>query len=218
MNKIDIENINKEIEKRKAAKYKWTSGGDLTREAIEDATDKQLNEYLKKYKSQTKEINTEEIKKLVDEAFAKFSTDPEDNMIVLGACDYSDDSRHAWEVDNAFEYINFDGFNHDYNKLAYPIGRYFDFSYYDHEGTEDDKLEEFNTIIVNKIKDYLVEMGMQPVEEYWQENNEPINECWYGVHAITKDYKVVVFVIRDDGMLCDEESFNTFCNSILYEL
>lgn len=218
MNKIDIENINKEIEKRKAAKYKWTQGGDLTRAELESATDKKLNEYLEMCKGQTKEINTNEIKKLVDEAFAKFSTDPEDNMIVLGACNYSDDSRHAWEVDNALEYIYFDGHGHEYNKLAYPIGRDFDFSYYGHEGTEDDKLEEFNTTIVNKIKEYLVEMGMQPVEEYWQENNESINECWFGVHAITKDYKVVVFVIRDDGMLCDEGSFETFCNHILYEL
>ena len=58
----------------------------------------------------------------------------------------------------------------------------------------------------------------EEVTKYWDKENEAINECWYGVHGITKDYRIVAFVIRDDGMLCDEESFDTFYNSTLYTI
>jgi len=224
MNKIDVENIKKEIAKRKAANYKWKSGGELSRNEITSKTDSELNALLEKFKNKGKAAAIAEIKKLVDEAFAKYSTDPEDNMIVLGACFYSDDSRDVYEVDSPLDDINFDGFNHDYNKLAYPIGRDYDLSYWEykagkqHQGKDDSKYEKLNKTITQKIVSLFSDLGLDSIEKYWADNDDALNELWYGVHGITKDYQIVAFVIRNDGMLCDEASFETFYNSILYKL
>jgi len=223
MNNIDIENINKELAKREAANYEWKKGGDFTREFIEEKSTDALNEYLKMFKKESEKNSRDEIKRLVDEAFEKYSTDPEDNMIVLGACYYSDESRYAVDVDNPLENINFDGFGHRYNKLAYPIGRDYDLDRWEygsgqHEGKDQEKYDEMNKTIVQKILSMFDDLGLDNVQDYWEDNNEAINECWYGVHAITKDYQIVTFVIRDDGMLCDEESFERGYNNILIKL
>ena len=37
-------------------------------------------------------------------------------------------------------------------------------------------------------------------------------------NTIMKDYKAVSFVIRDDGMLCDEDDIESFYNSIIIDL
>ena len=51
--------------------------------------------------------------------------------------------------------------------------------------------------------------------DYWENDNGALNEYWYGVIGIMKDYKVVAFVIRDDGMLCDEKAYISSNNKII---
>jgi len=217
MNKIDLENIKKELAKREAANYKWEDGGELTKDDIMLRTTKELNKLVKDFNNSGKTNAEQEIKKLVDDIFEKFSDDPEDNIIILGACNYYDDSRCASECDHPLSHIDFDGFDHEYNKLAYPIGRKLQAPCYDN-GYKGEKKYYQLMDEASKIVDKFSDIGLQPIFKYWDKENEAINECWFGVHGITKDYRIVAFVIRDDGMLCDEESFDTFYNSTLYTI
>ena len=222
MNKFDIENIEKEITKREAANYKFTKGGDLTKDNIEAKSIEELKKLIEDFNNNKKSESSDKIKSIVDEIFEKFGED-EDNMIILGACKYYEDSRHTSLSDDPLGDIDFDGFWHKYNKLAYPVGRNFDVSHYDfesrtnHIGKDDEKAEELFKLI-RKIDPLFNDLGLQDIEDYWDEDNDALNDLWYGVHAITKDYKIVAFVIRYDGMLCDEEGFDTFHNSILCKL
>lgn len=222
MNKFDIENIEKEITKREAANYKFTKGGDLIKDDIEAKSIEELKKLIEDFNNNKKSKSSDKIKSIVDEIFEKFGKD-EDNMIVLEACNYYEDSRHISLSDDPLADIDFDGFGHRYNKLAYPVGRDFEVSYYDfesrtdHKGKDDEKMQELYRL-AQKIEQFFKDLGLQNIEEYWDDNNDALNDLWYGVHAITRDYKIVTFVIRDDGMLCDEEGFETFYNHILCEL
>lgn len=216
MNKFDIENIEKEITKREAANYKFTKGGDLTKDNIEAKSTEELKKLIEDFNNNKKSTTSDKIKSIVDEIFEKFGED-EDNMIILGACKYYEYDRCISLSDDPLEDIDFNGFGHNYNKLAYPVGGDFEVSYYDfesrtdHKGKDDKKAEElFN--LIRKIDPLLNDLGLQSIEEYWDDNNDSLNDLWYGVHAITKDYKIVTFVIRCDGMLRDEKSFdNILC-------
>lgn len=224
MNKIDIENIRKELNKREAAEYKFESGGDLSQSEILNTTTEDLNKMIKDFLDDGKTKASQEIKKIVDEIFKKYA-DATDNMIVLGACNYYDEDRHVSFVGEPLKEIDFDGFGHDYNKLAFPIGRNYDLRAWNYDsggyigGADDDKYEGLMKE-VKKIVDLLPDLGLTDIEKYWDNDNDAINECWYGVHAITKDYQIVAFVIRDDGMLCDENDkcFNSFHNKTLYTI
>lgn len=222
MNDIDIKNIKKELRKRSASEYDFEAGGDLTQDNLTNATTEELKQMVKEHSDNKKVIASEKIKKIVDEIFEKYA-EWNDNMIVLGACNYYDEDRHVSFIEEPLKEIDFDGFGHDYNKLAFPIGRDYDLSWYDYDngkyvnGADDDKYEGLMKE-VKKIVDLLPDLGLTDIEKYWDNDNEAINECWYGVHAITKDYQIVAFVIRDDGMLCDENSFDSFHNSILSKL
>lgn len=222
MNDIDIKNINKELRKRSAAEYDFEAGGDLTQGNLTYATTEELNQMVKEYSNNKKTISSEKIKKIVDEIFEKYA-EGNDNMIVLGACNYYDEDRHVSFVEEPLKEIDFDGFGHNYNKLAYPIGRDYDLRVWDYDnggyiGGEDDDKYEALMKGVKKIVALLPDLGLTDIEKYWDNDNEAINEMWYGVHAITKDYQIVAFVIRDDGMLCNEGSFDSFHNSILCKL
>ncbi len=224
MNTIDIKNIKKEIAKRKANAYVFETGGELSKDEIVNSDTEILNKMIKDFSNLKKETANEKIKKLVDEIFEKYA-EPEsnDNLIILGACNYYDDSRCVATCDNPLRSIDFDGFGHRYNKLAYPIGRYYDLEHYDRfeqkyvEGADDGKYAELSKL-TQKIEALLPDIGLTSIERYWDDNSDALNEMWYGVHAITKDYKIVAFVIRNDGMLCDEDSFDSFHNNILYRL
>lgn len=218
MNSYDIENIKKELAKRKAANYKWSEGGDMSKDDIMLRTTKELETLEKDFGNNKKIIAEQEVKKLINEIFTEFSDDPEDNIIVLGACNYYDDSRHACECEDPLGTIDFDGFGHKYNKLVYPIGRCWDIPTWDNKNAKDKDKYEKLIDKSNKIVDYFDDLGLKPIYDYWNKNNDAINECWYGVHGITKDYQIAAFVIRDDGMLCEENSLDDFYNKILYKI
>ena len=223
MNDIDIKNIKKELRKRSAAEYDFEAGGDLTQGNLTYATTEELKQLVNEYSNNKKTISSEKIKKIVDKIFKKYANDT-DNLVVLGACNYYDEDRHVSFIEEPLKEIDFDGFGHGYNKLAYPIGRDYDLRAWDYDngtgyigGADDDKYEELMKE-VQKIVALMPDLGLTDIEKYWDNNSDALNEMWYGVHAITKDYQIVAFVIRDDGMLCDENSFESFHNSILCKL
>ncbi len=207
MNNIDFENINKELAKREAANYTIKEGGEFSAAYIQSRSDEELEKLIDTFKDDKKNTANEKIKAIVDEIFEKYAEE-NDNSIILGACCYYDDSRCIYESENPLVAINFDGFGHRYNDKIYPIGRDWDLSRYSCEqhktvnGEDDEKYEDLNSKC-EQINKLFSDIGVKTNSEYYEEDNDGINEMWYGVHAITKDYKVVTFVIRNDGMLCN---------------
>ena len=159
------------------------------------------------------------IKKLVDEAFEKFGEE-NDNIIILSSCYYSDDSRSTYEIDEPLRSIGFLRKDTYGSKLYFPIGKNWDLGSWNTNGSDDDKLNLFNENYVYPICGALDECGIDCIsEEYFSINdNEAINEVWCGCIGIMKDYKIVSFVIRDDGWLCSENSINNGYNKIIEQL
>ena len=115
MNKIDIENI-KEVLKVRKYQPEFQEGGDLSWEQITSKTTEELEAMVISEERKLRQEASDEIKKLVDEAFAKFSEEgSDDNMIALGSCCYYDDSRHVSETGNPIDCIDFDGWCNVYS-------------------------------------------------------------------------------------------------------
>ena len=220
MNEFDIENIKKELAKRKAANYKWKDGGEMTKDAVMLRTTKELNDLLNEYDT-SKKINSEtKIKKLVDEIFEEFGNE-EDNMIILGGGNYYDEDRcfNELTIDELLRDINFND-EERWNPYAHPVGRRLDISYYEHKGNKEDE-DKFDKVIEKseKILDNLSNLPIKSIDKYWEDNNDSLNEMWYGCHAITRDYKIYAFVIRDDGLFLNaQDGFESFWNHVLYTI
>ena len=221
MNKADIENINKELKKRSASNYKWNDKGDLTKDDVMLRTTKELQQLLEDFKNNETKTATDKVKKIVDEMFAKYGTE-NDNMIVFSAAYVPE--RTTYEVDKPLADINFNW--EKYNKLYLPICRNWECAgYWDRQDRDkkelaewDKKWKEYYKDVESLKKEIYKIKDVLPAEDLWEDDNEELNELWYGVVGIMKDYKVVSFVIRDDGMLGDEDSYQSFCNTIECEL
>jgi len=200
MNNIDIENIKKELAKRKAANYEWTDGGEMSKDDVMLRTTKELNELITTFNNDSKKIILEQIKKQVDKIFKKWGKKG-DNMILLTCVKRS--GYHFWDVD---EYdLILDAANwgwEKYNKLCHPVMGYGD----------NDVIacnEEFEDEVYN-FYDLLGKSNYKwEATSLFKTDNDGINEYWRGFSAITKDYKIVSFIMRYDGMLCDEEKYES---------
>lgn len=200
MNNIDIDNIKKELAKRKADNYEWKDGGEMTKDDIMLRTTKELNALLKDYENDKNNKISENIHKLVDEIFEKYS-DEDDNMIPL-SCAYRPEYRiYGDEGMEIYESISFtdidDGYNH--NPFIKPIGRNW--------VGDDDRWEKYAEDL-GKLVNETSKAKVPYAEEYWEADGEAINEYWYGVIAITRDYKIVGFEIRDDGLPQNDNKLN----------
>ena len=221
MNTKDIENINNELAKREAANYVWLDGGELTKDDIMLRTNKELKQLLDDHINKQNNVASNNVKKIVDEMFAKYGKG-DDNMIVISAA-YCPE-RSTVDIDDPLGEINFCWY--DYNKLYLPICRDWDCRGYwaRKEKTEteiakwDEKWNEYDKDVERLIDEIYKINDVCTAEEYWKDDNDSLNECWYGVIGIMKDYRVVAFVIRDDGMLCDEDDYQSFNNSIICQL
>ena len=218
MNSIDIKNINKELEKRKASNYYWAEGGEMSKDDIMLRTTKELEQLLTDFENKTNDDAALKVKKLVDKMFEKYA-DENDNMIAISAANYIE--RSTYEQDPMD--IDWNGFSHKYNQLYFPIGAEWDCgNYWSKEGKDKETLDfwkkkwdEYNKDLQELTTELYKIKNIFSAEDYFKDNNDAINECWYGVIGIMKDYRVVSFVIRDDGMLCDEEGYDTFYNTVI---
>lgn len=162
----------------------------------------------------TREKLIPKIKKMVDEAFEKFGEEG-DNILILSACYYPEDSRHTYEIDEPLDRINFNK-GSDYNKLYFPIGRKWDLI---RDGVDEDKVNTLYEVYTMPICEALDKCLIDCyAEDYYREDNDALNDYWCGVIGIMRDYKVVSFVVRKDGLLCDEESINQNYNKIIEQL
>lgn len=201
MKDIDILNIRKVLEYRKI-KPNLKAGGDLDLEWINLRSTEELENLL----TTNNQSVIPEIKALVDQIFQKFSDDPEDNMIALWAAHY--DEHDVYDQGCPMTSISFDGFSHRRNKFYYPIGSTWDIN---------DVPKEYENL-TNRLKEKCELIGIKSAEDYYKDDNDALNELWHGVIGIMKDYRVVAFVIRNDGMLCDEDSMEDYTNEILMQL
>ena len=167
--------------------------------------------------NQTKEKLIPEIKKMVDDAFGEFGKEG-DNILILSACNYIEDARDTYEVDSPLDNIKFNR-GDNYNNLYFPIGRNWDLGNWKKDGVDDDKVD---TLYENYTKPICEELNLCFIdcyaEDYYRDNNSALNDCWCGVIGIMRDYKVVSFVIRNDGILCDRDSITQGYNKIIEQL
>lgn len=202
MNSIDIDNIKKELVKRKAANYEWKDGGDLSKDDIMLRTTKELKELKNNYEKSKKKTVSEKIYKLVDDIFKKYAED-DDNMIPL-SCAYRPDYRiygnACTEVYDSITFSDVAGYND--NPYIKPIARNW--------SGDDDRWEKYSDDLI-ELFNKTVEAKVPLAEEFWEDNGESLNEYWYGVIAITRDYKIVGFEIRDDGCPQDSIKLNYPC-------
>ena len=201
MNNIDVENIKKELAKRKAANYEWKDGGEMTKDDVMLRTTKELNELITTFNDESKKIITEQIKKQVDKIFEKWGKE-DDNMILLTCVKRSD--YHLWDVD---EYdLILDAANWEwnkYNKLCHPIMGHKDVD------AASEEYEEFEDEVYN-LYDLLGKSNYNwEATSLFKTDNDGINEYWRGFSAITKDYEIVSFIMRYDGMLCNEKEYES---------
>lgn len=201
MKDTDILNIRKVLEYKKI-KPGFKGGGDLSFEEINSKSTEELENLL----TTNNQLVIPEIKALVDQIFQKFSDNPEDNMIALWAARY--DEHYIYDQGCPMTSISFDGFSHRHNKFYYPIGSTWDF---------DDVPKEYRNL-TDQVKEKCELVGIKSAEDYYKDNNDALNEIWYGVIGIMKDYRVVAFVIRNDGVLCEEDSMGEDTNEILMQL
>ena len=202
MNKIDIENIKKELTKRKAANYEWKDGGEMTKDDIVLRTTNELNELVKDFETKKQNSISEKIHKLVDDIFEKYA-EKDDNMIPL-SCAYRPEYRiygdTGIEVYSSVMLSDIDGYND--NPHVKPIAR---------NWVEEDERWESYAEDLTKLVDETSKAKVPYAEEHWKDYGESLNEYWYGVIAITRDYKIVGFEMRDDGLPQDSSKLNYPC-------
>lgn len=182
----------------------------------------ELEVLVKEYESEKAAKATVKIKEIVDKIFELYGEEG-DNMVITSMAYVPD--RTTYNVEEYLERIDFDGFAHKYNSLYYPVSRDWAQSSYNMTSEELKTWKatwgvKFDALykLSDELNTLLCYIGIDDAENQWLENNGALNEYWYGVIGITKDYKVVSFVIRDDGMLCDEHSMESAHNSILKQL
>jgi hypothetical protein len=200
MNNIDIANIKKELAKRKAANYEWKDGGEMTKDDVMLRTTKELNELLKEYENDKKNRISDKVHELVDEIFEKYS-DADDNMIPL-SCAYRPEYRlygdEGMEIYESISFTDVDGGYND-NPHVKPIAR---------NWFGEDKRWEKYAEDLGKLVNEIVKTKVPFAEDFWKDDGERLNEYWYGVIAITHDYKIVGFEIRNDGLPQDSNKLN----------
>lgn len=216
MNKIDLGNIKKELEKRKAANYKFQKGGELTRYTIESYTDKKLQELIDDYNKNNTSRLENEIKELVDSIFSRWSDESDDNMLVLGSV-YCPEKRIT--ENDSIDFTN--------NNLYKPVGRFWEGKdYWSRSKMSQEELERIDNTVwnpfhedIDKLKSKVYNLlEVSDASEYFEDDIDYLNEYWYGVLGIMKDYSIVSFIIRDDGLLNTEKSIDEYPNQIVYHI
>lgn len=142
-------------------------------------------------------------------------------MIVLSAAYVPE--RTTCDMEDPVNDINW--YWNEYNKLYHAVGsqqpsnNYFDVCDLSSvEREEREKLWNQFWEDMRPIQKEARKLKIPTAEKYWEDDNDALNELWCGVIGVMKDYRIVSFVIRNDGMLCDKEGYKTFHNSILAQL
>ena len=172
----------------------------IAKEELEKYSIDELKDKIYQFEHSEETKYTKELKNLVDKMFNKYGKDG-DNMIAVW--DANVVKRDIWEGEDPLSDIYWKGFEHKYNKLYYPIC------------TNDENVPGEYYEDIDKLADILRNLKIKDAYDYWEDNNASLNEYWHGVIGIMKDYRVVAFVIRNDGILADEHGYENSENKIV---
>lgn len=200
MNNIDEKNIEKIINIRKTV---FDEGGEFTVDILNSMPINELEQMLFEHKNKKHVSICQEIKKNVDKLFEDYG-DEESNMIALESCVQDcDGGRDLFVDDNPLTEINF-AKGYRYNKWVNPIGyELFDKPYTECSDQEKNTRNEFKKMSREIIR-LIHEDGVEPIDDFF-DHNDSVNQFWHGCYGITRDYKLVSFVIRCDGLLLNNE-------------
>lgn len=204
MNKTDLKNMKALLKYKKMVENgpKFESkDSTITKEELEKYSIDEIKDKISQFEHSEKDKYVKRLKDLVDEMFNKYGKKG-DNMIAVW--DANVFNRYICEGNDPLEDICWGGFENKYNKLYYPICTNND------EEVSNEYYED-----LEKLSNILYNLNIKDAYDHWKNDNEALNEMWYGVIGIMKDYRVVAFVIRDDGMLCDEDDYESFHNEIV---
>ena len=205
INEIDVKNIKKELAARKAMAYKFEKGGTIEQGLLKSLNEEILKANLKEFEGNDKVNAFNELKQLVEDTFNKYGKEG-DNMIALDLGNYDDNwpdvdpayEEWCWKIswDRQSEYLYGEGEVH-----YKPIG----WDECDSENWPDDEADALEKKYQDlfEITENIKKLLSKLVKTYDLENISDLrstNEYWYAVSAITKDLKLVSFVIRNDGL------------------
>lgn len=201
MNSTDVKNMELIIELQNEFKRRWKEGGDITAKEIWSLSSDTIKRNIEQYKLLAKQEKSTKIKEIVDQIFAicnvadeDLEADPDGNTIILTAANRYDDCRYASSTDEPFDIIDWGHFGHRYNSIFFPIN-------------EDIECHPKANDLYIQLKHEIASLGISDAEDYWRES-DALNEVWYGCIGIMKDYKIVAFIVRNDGMLLNESSID----------
>lgn len=198
MNKSDLKNIEMIIRYRQSEPI-YVKGGDYSPEELENMSTDELKALADDFNDSARKKAEVEIKQIVDEMFQKYAKEG-DNMVVLSAAYFPE--HEIFPVDDPLKCIDF-GREERWNKLYYPID------------CNDDEYKKLYSRLENAV---FGKLHMPYAEEEYEDDNDALNEYWYGVIGIMKDYRIVKFVIRYDGLMCDNDDYVSFHNKVIYEI
>ena len=98
----------------------------------------------------------------------------------------------------------------DHEFVGYNIKQIISLDKVDDENVPDEYYED-----IDNLANVLRNLKINDPYDYWEYNNASLNEYWHGVIGIMKDYRVVAFVIRNDGILADERGYENSENKIV---
>lgn len=194
MNEIDAKNI-REIIKQREKKAKFTTGGEIDIGLLNEQSTNELKRMLKEFANSTKGLFEDQLRKQVDRIFEQYGM-AHNNMIAFDCTRWSDWEREL-STDCEITDIEFDECE---SELIKPITSHNNDSRYW-------KDMEILTDILAKLK--------CPYANKFFKYYDSVNEEWYGCLAITRNYKVVPFVIRNDGYFTDDKYFSQILDEVL---
>lgn len=190
MNTYDIENIKKIIKSRKPILY--SDKGEESVDKFQTMSTDELKSIVNDFQNNLVKKASEEFKEIVKYLFDTYAK-KKDNIIILSECygDYDGGRElHSVDGDEFSTYTDFSDIDFStYNKWAKTLK---------FVGAKEDVTEKYN--ILWKLMPIL----KIPTASYIYDEDEGVNCYWHGYVAVTKDYKIVTFICRDDNMMADD--------------
>lgn len=188
MNTFDLANIKKIINSRKPIEF--YTYGDYNVSDLEKLSDEELKKLIRDFENNKYNTTVTGVKEIVDNLFEGSDA----NTILLSCCEPDYDELEEGDPEDM--YINLNSFNKWCTSLDL------------------NDLSEEKTELLNKLKTIIFEdLGVSKASEFF-EGDSSINNYWSGYIAITKDYKVVYFICREDCLMLNNYIDNP---DILYE-
>ena len=225
MNKTDVKNMKsllkwRELSRKVSKGADYDMEGEIKFDVLSEYSDDELNQKIQEFEEAEKKKAAGKFRSLIDAFFEKWG-DEGDNMIVLSGAYVPE--RMTEEMEDPVNDINW--YWTKYNQLYHAVGSQQPSCSYSAvcdlpkaEREKREKLWDQFWADMEPIQKEARKLKIPTAEKYWEDDNDALNELWCGVIGVMKDYRIVSFVIRDDGMLCDEEGYETFHNSILMSL